>query len=182
MYKNLFIPFSYFFRVDTNTPDFKLYNHPKFIVFYDMLLKIFNCQAENPKVSMRQNGTMVTVRQQCAKCTRGYVWNSQTYMPHGKYPTGNMLLSLAVLMAGASISKILLVFRHMGWPATHHLPSWRTSGHYFSQLWSTTGSHTEMASSVSWKQWVMLSGLEMGGSTQWRMQPSTECTQCYVQP
>ena len=34
--------------------------------------------------------------------------------PHGKYPAGNVLLSLAVLMAGASISKILLVFRHMG--------------------------------------------------------------------
>ena len=31
-------------------------------------------------------------------------------MPNGKYPTGNMLLSLA----GASISKILLVFFHLG--------------------------------------------------------------------
>ena len=35
-------------------------------------------------------------------------------MPHGKYPAGNMLLSLAVLMAGASISKVLLLFRHLG--------------------------------------------------------------------
>ena len=35
-------------------------------------------------------------------------------MPHRKYPVGNVLLSFAVLMAGASISKILLVFRHMG--------------------------------------------------------------------
>ena len=78
-----------------------------------MLLKIFllfcfNCKAENPKVSM------LTVRQQCAKCIKGYIWNSQNYMPHGKYPTGKMLLSLAVLMAGASISKIFLVFRHLG--------------------------------------------------------------------
>jgi len=32
----------------------------------------------------------------------------------GKYPMGNVLLSLAVLMAGASISKVLLVFKHMG--------------------------------------------------------------------
>lgn len=83
-----------------------------------MLLKIFllfcfNCKAENPQVSMRQNGTMVTVRQQCTECS-GYIWNSQTYMPQGKYPIGNMLLSLASLMAGASISKMLLVFRHMG--------------------------------------------------------------------
>jgi len=35
-------------------------------------------------------------------------------MPQGKYPAGNVLLSFAVLMAGASISKICLVFRHMG--------------------------------------------------------------------
>ncbi|CAH3043901.1 unnamed protein product [Porites lobata] len=94
------------------------YNQPKFIVFYEMLLKIFlfcfNCKENNPQVSMVQNGTMVTVRQKCAKCIKGYVWTSQRMMPHGKYPAGNVLLSLAVLMAGASISKILLVFRHMG--------------------------------------------------------------------
>ncbi|KAK2562628.1 hypothetical protein P5673_014316 [Acropora cervicornis] len=63
---------------------------------------------------MVQNGTMVTVRQKCAKCIKGYTWTSQRMMPHGKYPAGNVLLSLAILMAGASISKILLVFRHMG--------------------------------------------------------------------
>ena len=35
-------------------------------------------------------------------------------MPHGTYPAGNALLSLDVLMAGASISKVLLLFRHLG--------------------------------------------------------------------
>ena len=35
-------------------------------------------------------------------------------MFNGRYPAGNVLLSFSVLMAGASISKILLVFRHMG--------------------------------------------------------------------
>ena len=63
---------------------------------------------------MKRKGTMVAVKQHCTKCIKGYVWTSQTYMPHGKYPVGNGLLSFAVLMAGASISKILLVFRHMG--------------------------------------------------------------------
>ena len=63
---------------------------------------------------MKRNGTMVTVRQHCRKCTQGYVCSSQRYMPHGRYPVGNVLLSFAVLMGGASISKILLVFRHMG--------------------------------------------------------------------
>ena len=35
----------------------------------------------------------------------------------GTYPAGNMLLSFAILMAGASISKILLVFKHFGMQA-----------------------------------------------------------------
>lgn len=103
------------YRVDPDTPG---YDEPKFIVFYRMLIKIFalfcfTCKAENPRVSMQQNGTMVTVTQHCPKCTKGYVWRSQPFV-HGKYPAGNVLLSFAVLMAGASISKILLVFRHMG--------------------------------------------------------------------
>ena len=102
--------------MDPAAPDYT-YNQPKFIVFYEMLLKLFllfrfNRKAENPQVTMRQNGTMVRVKQQCSKC-KGFVWNSQSYMPHGKYPAGNMLLSLAVLMAGASISKVLLLFHHL---------------------------------------------------------------------
>ena len=32
----------------------------------------------------------------------------------GRYPAGNILLSFATLMAGASISKVLLVFRYFG--------------------------------------------------------------------
>lgn len=32
----------------------------------------------------------------------------------GKYPAGNIILSFAILMAGASVSKVLLVFKHMG--------------------------------------------------------------------
>ena len=71
---------------------------------------------------------MVTVKQQCGKC-KGFVWNSQSYMPRGKYPAGNVLLSFAVLMAGASISKVLLLFRHLG--LCCYSP--RT---YFSHQWS----------------------------------------------
>jgi hypothetical protein len=32
----------------------------------------------------------------------------------GKFPAGNILLSLAILSAGASFGKIILVFKHMG--------------------------------------------------------------------
>ena len=51
---------------------------------------------------------MVTVTQHWLKCRKIFVLQSQ--------PTvyGNLLLSFAILMAGASVSKVLLIFRPMG--------------------------------------------------------------------
>lgn len=73
----------------------------------------FHCKTENPKVNMKRNGTMVTVVQTCIKCTnKPFIWRSQPYVL-GRYPAGNILFSFAVLMAGASISKVLLLCRHM---------------------------------------------------------------------
>ena len=63
---------------------------------------------------MTQNGTMVTVRQNCSKCGESsFVWISQPLVL-GKHPAGNILLSFAILMAGATAKKVLLVFTHMG--------------------------------------------------------------------
>lgn len=63
---------------------------------------------------MERNGTMVTVVQHCNVCQgKPFTWRSQPFVL-GRYPAGNILLSFAVLMAGASISKVLLVFKHMG--------------------------------------------------------------------
>ncbi|XP_015764208.1 PREDICTED: uncharacterized protein LOC107343156 [Acropora digitifera] len=74
----------------------------------------FNCKEEGPVVSMKKNGTMVTVTQSCRKCSRKpFVWSSQPLVL-GRYPAGNILLSFAILMAGASVSNVLLVLRHMG--------------------------------------------------------------------
>ena len=74
----------------------------------------FRCRADHPSVSMKKNGTMVTVRQDCTVCgENAFTWKSQPTMKGG-FPAGNLLLSFGSLMAGASISKILLVFRHMG--------------------------------------------------------------------
>lgn len=93
-------------------------HEPKFIVFYSQLLALFslfcfNCQAKKPVVTMKTRGTMVTVMQSCQKCISGYTWRSQPLVL-GSLPAGNILLSFSVLMAGATISNILLVFRHMG--------------------------------------------------------------------
>ena len=57
---------------------------------------------------------MVTVSQHCTTCDDNeFSWRSQPLI-FGKYQAGNMLLRFGVLMAGASISKVLLVIRHMG--------------------------------------------------------------------
>ena len=40
------------------------------------------------------------------------MWPSQPLLL-GKYPAGNILLRFAILIAGASVSKIFLVFKHM---------------------------------------------------------------------
>ena len=74
----------------------------------------FICKKEKPKVDMYENGTMVTVVQHCNACgMKSFKWRSQPYV-FGRYPAGNLLLSIATLMAGASIGKIILIFKHMG--------------------------------------------------------------------
>ena len=97
-------------RVEADTPP---HEGPAFIVFYCKLLQIFSlfcfiCKRKNPTVTMKQNGTMVTVEQQCPSCgDQSFRWSSQPLIL-GKFPAGNILMSFAVLMASASISKVLL--------------------------------------------------------------------------
>lgn len=98
-------------------PETAAHSEPKFIVFYSMLISLFsffcfNCKEDKPLISMKKCGTMVIVKQECSKCLYGFVWRSQPLVMGG-YGAGNIMLSLAVLMAGGSISKLALVFRHM---------------------------------------------------------------------
>ena len=73
----------------------------------------FQCKSANPKVSMKRNGTMVTVIQICSKCMKmPFIWQSQPYVL-GRYPAGNISFSFGVLMAGTSISRVLLLCKHM---------------------------------------------------------------------
>ena len=63
---------------------------------------------------MKQRGTTVIVNQHCSICgDNSYSCKSQPMLFNGRYPAGNVLLSFSILMAGASISKIPLVFKHM---------------------------------------------------------------------
>ena len=94
------------------------YDQPKFIVFYWKLVNLFSmfcflCKEADPNVTVKSLGTMVTLTQHCLKCNQRFEWQSQPTV-HGKTPAGNLLLSFAILMAGACINKTMLIFHHMG--------------------------------------------------------------------
>lgn len=69
--------------------------------------------APNPEVTSSQTGTLITIETKCNACKEIFTWKSQPFLL-GKFPAGNLLLSFAVLCAGASIKKVLMVFQHMG--------------------------------------------------------------------
>ena len=73
----------------------------------------FKCGEKKPTLGLLKYGTMVKVTQACRKCKGAFTWSSQPLVL-GQIPAGNILLSFATLVAGASISKVLLIFKHMG--------------------------------------------------------------------
>lgn len=88
------------------------------MVFFSMLLAVFNlfcfnCKATKPAVSVQKQGTMAIVTQTCSVCKKTWKWYSQP-MIMGKIPAGNLLTSFGILMSGISISKTMLMFKHIG--------------------------------------------------------------------
>jgi hypothetical protein len=93
----------------------------KYIVFLSQLLLLFQfcrrCKSEDVLVETRENGTMITVEMHCGnpECVeKEFVWQSQPKIDGLRTGAGNLLLSFAILMAGASASKVLRVLSHMG--------------------------------------------------------------------
>ena len=101
-----------------------------FMVFYISLVELFekfcfNCKAENPKVHIKNIGSMAIVEQNCGKCVeKNFMWRSQP-MVLGRYPAGNVMTSFGILMSGVSISQAMLMFKHMNLSAnsvsTYHV-------------------------------------------------------------
>lgn len=100
------------------------------IVFLSHLLQLFNfchlCLSPSPSIRIKQTGTMITVDTSCSHCKRVFSWNSQPSVL-GKFPAGNLLLSFGILCAGASVKKILLVFKHI------NLLTYHESTYYYQQ-------------------------------------------------
>ena len=93
-------------------------DEPKFIVFYGMLMMLFqlfcfNCKSSSPSVEVRRTGSMATVIQSCKQCKKEYRWRSQPLL-FGKVPAGNLMMSLAILTSGVNISQVFLMFKHLG--------------------------------------------------------------------
>ena len=86
-------------------------------MFLSELLLLFQychlCLAANPELKTTQTGTMLSIVSKCSSCDGIYTWNSQPFSL-GKFPAGNILLSFAIICAGATVNKVLVVFRHMG--------------------------------------------------------------------
>ena len=98
-----------------------LLTEPKHIVFLSQLLLLFTfchtCKADKPEVSAQQEGTMAVITTTCHNpaCKRQVrTWRSQPNMPGTQIAAGNFLLCFAILLAGASPSKVIQIFLHMG--------------------------------------------------------------------
>jgi len=85
-------------------------------VFLSKLLLLFQfchlCRHPDPSVTTMQCGTMITIEAKCKNCEKNNTWSSQPLLL-GKFPAGNILLSFAILCAGASVKKVLLVLKHI---------------------------------------------------------------------
>ena len=125
---------------------------------------------------------MVIVYQHCFHCgENAFVWRSQPLLL-GKYPAGNILLSFTILMAGASVSKIFLVFKHMKL-CMYNIRTYFIHQDkllfpvvlsYWESYRSTLLNHVKDMKDVVW------SGDAGAVTIQWGTQPNLGCTLCFV--
>ena len=98
---------------------------PKYIVFLSKLLLLFQfchvCGTGNkPEITAEETGTGVVIKTVCnnSNCRKEFTWTSQPFMPGTKMLAGNFLISMAVLFAGGSFTKVRQIFLHMGLACT----------------------------------------------------------------
>lgn len=102
------------FRSESSTPTT---NDPNqcYIVFDTMLMLLFavcrHCGSKAVKVQKVIVGSFLRIKQQCLRCNRKFVWDSQPMIR--KIPAGNIRLSAAILYAGAMPTKMIRVLTFM---------------------------------------------------------------------
>ncbi|KAL2087073.1 hypothetical protein ACEWY4_018132 [Coilia grayii] len=94
---------------------------PTYIVYENCLMELFQvcpvCTRESD-VRVRRLGTFLTVQQHCRHCQYSRRWNSQPIL--GSTPAGNLQLSAAVYVNGASFFSIEKIFKTMNLKMFHH--------------------------------------------------------------
>lgn len=98
--------FLWYFNLCRNSPD----QEKKYIVFESCLLSLFStCPICNQLSDIKTHtvGTLLCVIQLCGHCEYSRKWESQPIIRN--VPAGNLLLSAAILFAGAQPTKILCV-------------------------------------------------------------------------
>ena len=114
------------YRFEEGTP---VHEEPKFIVFFTFstFWRYFHSFVLNAR-KVTKRGTLVSTAMSGDHSQTHWEENNGQSLPHA---AGNVLLSFAILLAGASISKALFVCRHMGLSAystrtfsvsSHHKP------------------------------------------------------------
>ncbi|XP_026081924.1 uncharacterized protein LOC113058343 [Carassius auratus] len=96
---------------DSSTPT---HNSKKYIVYESCIMELFNvCPVCTRACDVRTQrlGTFLSVKQWCPRCTFTRHWNSQPVI--GSVPSGNLHLSAAVYLSGASFILIEKVFKAM---------------------------------------------------------------------
>ena len=94
-----------------------LHKERTFIVFISSFMALLTwchcprCGCQDTSNQVTEVGTLLIMILICKSCMATSVWHSQPYCCN--IPAGNILLSAAILFAGATASKVLRVFRHM---------------------------------------------------------------------
>lgn len=98
---------------------------PKYIVFLSKLLLLFQfCHfcgtGSKPEITAEETGTAVVIKTVCtnSSCRKEFTWTSQPLLPGTKILAGNFLISMAVLFAGGSFTKVRQIFLNMGLACT----------------------------------------------------------------
>lgn len=129
----------YYFR---KSPD----QEAKYIVFESCLLALFmSCPLCNCKIepNLRTVGTLVCVTQTCDECGYHTKWESQPMIKN--VPAGNLLLSAAILFAGAHPAKTLRVLKFLGCAAIKPWTFYEHQRLYLHQAISNVWSRYQMA-------------------------------------
>ncbi len=107
----------YFILKTKRSIEMPLHCRKKYIVFEDNLLALFEkcpcCGHKSTELTKRTVGTNVHIRQQCSHCSYLNEWHSQPFIK-SNMPSGNILLSAAILFSGSLLSKFFRVLDAFG--------------------------------------------------------------------